>query len=206
MLEVSHKDTFLVKGKHYLVSIKMKTGKKKVVKVSSDSIFISRVGEDLYSIKIPRKSKISKGMIRVNVKNEDGTIGLGEVLVYEVVEPPMPQIYVGNIKADSLIDKRYLYDYAKLNAVSEGQFVQLLSFDLVTFTNGNKNEFHSGNNALTIPMKNHIQRLKIGSMVYFNNVTCRMPDGRIEVVESIRLFFDETNKYKVGERIIYTGN
>lgn len=206
ILEVSHKDTFLVKGKHYLVSIKIKTGKKRVVKVFSDSIYISRVQQDLYSIKIPRKSKINKGMIRVHVKNEDGTVELGEVLIYNIVEPPMPEIFVGNIKADSLIDKRYLYEYAKLNAVCEGYSVKLLSFDLITFTNGNKYTFHSTNNALSIPMKNHIQRLNVGSMIYFNNIVCQMPDGRIEVIESIRLFFDETNKYKVGNRIIYNRN
>lgn len=205
MLDVSHKDTFLVKGKHYLVSIKMKEGKKRVVKVFSDSIYISRVKQDLYSVKVPRNSKISKGMIRVHIKNEDGTVELGEVLIYNIVEPPMPEIYVGNIKADSLIDKRYLYDYAKLNATCEGFAVRLLSFDLVTFTNGSKNEFHSSSNSLTIPMKNHIQRLNVGSMVYFNNIKCLMADGRIETVETIRLFFDETNKYKVGERIIYSG-
>jgi hypothetical protein len=184
----------------------MKTGKKRVVKVFSDSIIISRVNQDLYSIKTPRKSKINKGMIRVHIKNEDGTIELGEVLIYTVVDPPVPQIYVGNIKADSLIDKRYLYDYAKLHAICEGYSVRLLSFDLITFTNGNKNQFHSTNNALTIPMKNHIQRLKVGSLIYFNNIKCKMPDGSLEVVESIRLFFDETNQYKVGERIIYNRN
>jgi len=206
ILDVSLKDTFLIKGKHYLVTIKIKEGKKRVVKVFSDSIYISRVKQDLYSIKIPRKSRVNKGMIRVHVKNEDGTVGLGEVLIYNVVEPPMPEIFVGNIKADSLIDKRYLYEYAKLNAKSEGYFVKLLSFDLITFANGNKNEFHSTNNSLTVPMKNHIQRLNVGSMIYFNNIVCLMPDGRVEVVESIRLFFDETNKYKVGKRIIYNRN
>ncbi|MEN8928411.1 MAG: hypothetical protein ABF242_03885 [Flavobacteriales bacterium] len=206
ILDVSHKDTFLVKGKHYLVSIKMKEGKKRVVKAKSDSIYISRVRQDLYSIKIARNSKINKGMIRVHIKNEDGTIELGEVLIYNIVEPPMPEIYVGNIKADSLIDKRYLYDYAKLNAVCEGRQVRLLSFDLVTFTNGSKNQFHSSNNKLTIPMKNHIQRLNVGSMIYFNNIKCLMADGRVEKIETIRLFFDETNKYKIGERIINSGN
>lgn len=205
-LVVSHMDTFLVKGQHYIISIKIKVGKKRVVKVQSDSIFISRVKQDLYSVKVPRKSKINKGMIKVHVKNEDGTVELNEVLIYNIVNPPMPEIYVGNIKADSLIDKRYLYEYAKLRAVCDGYAVRLLSFDLITFTNGKKNEFHSESNTLTIQMKNHIQRLNVGSMVYFNNIECLMPDGRVEVIESIRLFFDETNKYKVGERIIFNRN
>ena len=52
-------------------------------------------------------------------------------------------------------------------------------------------------------MKQKVQRMQPGSVIFFKNIQCELPSGIIETVPSVRLFFDETNQFKVGERIIY---
>lgn len=202
-LYVSYSDSFLIKGEAYLFTIDIENGKKKIASVSSDSIYVSRVNGNKYLIKVPRKSRIGVGAINVQVRNEDGSVELYEVLTYRILEPIMPEIFVGNIKADSLIDKRYLYDYAQLKAFYKGVPVQILSFDFCTYQASEMVTLHSPNSKLTLGMKQYIQRMPPGSMIYFRNIVCLLPNGKTETVDSIRLFFDVTNKYKVGERILY---
>ena len=202
ILSISFQDSILIKGEKYLFKIKVKEGKRIVSKVFSDSLKIKKVGVDLFSVSIPRKTRISKAMLKIYLKKEDGTVYLEELKTYKIVEPEKPIIFVGDIKADSVIDKRHLYDYAKLHAVYQGLKIRVLSFELVTFANGTENKFISYNNSLTINMKQHIQKLKIGSTIYFNEVNCLLPNGKIRKVESVRLFFDETDKYKIGVGIM----
>lgn len=202
-LFVSHTDSFLIKGKTYLFTLRIENGKKRITHVLSDSIYISKIGVNQYVVKVARNARISKGIIRVHVKNEDGTKALYELLSYNIIEPEMPEIFVGNIKADSVIDKRYLYDYAKLHAYYKGKPVRILSFNFCTVKGGKMTTLSSENSSLTVAMKQLVQRLNPGSVIFFKEVVCLLPDGTTETVKSIRLFFDETNKYKVGERIIY---
>ena len=202
-LFVSYQDTFLVKGNSYYFTIKFKEGKKRVTRILSDSIILKRVKKDVYLVHVKRHSRITRGLIRIYVQNEDGSKQLFKILDYRVVEPEMPKIFVGNIKADSVIDKRYLYDYAKLNAVYKGTKVKITSFKFCFVMDGLEDTLVSGNSSLTQEMKRKIQRLRPGSTIYFRDITCQLPSGKTEVVKSIRLFFDRTNKYLVGERIIY---
>lgn len=202
-LIVSYTDSFLVKGETYFFTIDIEKGKKKIASVYSDSIYVSRVNGNTYMVKVARNSSIGVGAINVQVRNEDGSAELYEVLTYRVLDPIMPEIFVGNIKADSLIDKRYLYDYAQLRAFYKGVPVQILSFEFCSFQSGEMVTFQSPNSKLTVGMKHFIQRMPPGSMIYFKNIVCLLPNGKTETVDSIRLFFDETNKYKVGERILF---
>ena len=205
-LVVSYVDTFLVKGERYHFVIRFKEGKKRVVMALSDSIKMKRISRNQYFVKVDRDSKITKGLLRIYAQNEDGSKELYKVITYNIVEPEMPVIFVGNIKADSVIDKRYLYEYAKLNAVYKGRKVQILGFRFCPFTNGREDTLVSNNALLTLAMKQTVQKLPIGSSIYFRDVVCLLPSGKKETVKSVRLFFAETNKYKVGERILYQGN
>jgi len=205
VLSVSFKDTFLIKGENYLFEIKVKTGKKRVARVLSDSLKIRRAGKNLYSISVPKKTRIRKAMLRIFLQKEDGKIHLEKLITYKIIAPEKPIIYVGGVKADSVIDKRHLYDNAKLHGIYKGFKVRVLSFELVSFGNGNEIKMLSNNNSLTVEMKQFIQKLAIGSTIYFNNVSCLLPNGKVMKIETIRLFFDETNKYKIGNRIINRG-
>ena len=205
-LAVSYKDTFLVKGERYLFDIRFKEGKKRVVMALSDSIEMKRISRNQYAVKVDRDSEITKGMIRIYSQNEDGSKQLYKAISYDVVEPEMPTIYIGDIKADSVIDKRYLYEYAKLNAIYKGRKVRILSFKFCPIVNGREDTLVSNSPLLTISMKKTVQKLPVGSSIFFKDVICLLPSGKTETVKSVRLFFAETNKYKVGERILYQGN
>ena len=202
ILAISFQDTFLIKGERYLFEIKVKGGKKKVFQVKSDSLKINKVGKDLFSVFVPKKTRINKAMLKIFLRNEDGSVKLDELKTFTIIEPIMPEIYVGDIIADSVIDKRHLYEYAKLHAIYKGTKIRVLSFELETFANGTENKFISSNNSLTIGMKRHIQKLNIGSEIYFKKINCLLPNGKISTVESIRLFFDDTGKYNVGVKFV----
>jgi hypothetical protein len=199
-------DSVLIKGKRYLFNVWVNEGKTVVSKIKADSLKISRINKRQFSVYIPKDTRASKTILQVYEKKENGVVVLAELKEYQLQSPPKPVIFVGNVKADSLIDKKYLYKYAKLNARYKGWRVPVLSFELTTFSGGSEQKYVSNNNKLTQGMKHFIQRLAPGKVLYFKNIKCLLPSGEVEVVEQIRIFFDETNLYKVGERIIYQGN
>lgn len=199
-------DSVLIKGKMYLFTVWVSEGKSTISTIKADSLVINRESKTQFSVYVPKETKATKTVLQVYEKKENGSVVLAELKDYQVIEPPKPTVFIGGVKADSLIDKRDLYDYAKVEAEFEGWKIPVLSFGMSVFSGGVEQKFQSNNNKLTMGMKHFIQRLEPGKVLMFNNINCLMPNGEVEVVDNIRLFFDVTNKYKVGERIIYDGN
>ena len=205
-INITPNDSVLLKGKMYLFNVWVSEGKSLISSIKADSLMISRKNKTQFSVYVPKKTKASKTTLQVYEKKENGSIALAELKDYQLVAPPKPTIYIGGVKADSLIDKKHLYEYASLEARFENWKIPVLSFEMSTFSDGVEQKFTSENNKLTMEMKHFVQRLEPGKMISFTNIKCLMPSGDVEVIENIRLFFDETNLYKVGERIIYNGN
>lgn len=205
-INITPNDSVLIKGKRYLFNVWVSEGKSVISKIKADSLIISRVNKTQFSVYVPKNTRADRTALQVYEKKENGTVVLAELKKYGLQSPPKPVIFVGGVKADSVIDKKHLYEYAELEARYEGWRVPVLSFELSTFSDGVEQKFVSENNKLTVAMKHYIQRLEPGKVLYFKDVKCLLPNGDTEIVERIRLFFDETNLYKVGERILYNGN
>jgi hypothetical protein len=205
-INITPNDLVLLKGKMYLFNVWVSEGKSVVSFIKADSLLISRENKTQFSVYVPKNTQAIKTTLQVYEKKEDGSIVLAELKEYQIVESPKPTIYIGGVKADSLIDKKHLYEYSNLEARFENWKIPVLSFEMIAFSNGVEQKFTSNNNKLTVAMKHFIQRLEPGKMISFTNIKCLMPNGEVEVIENVRLFFDETNLYKVGERIIYNGN
>jgi hypothetical protein len=206
-------------------TIKIRKEKWNVSVTSSDSIFwinrenivtVNVTGGTNYCINVKdAKIQFSKERYIVNVFNEGATtLTVYEKLpnkklrtlytkLYEVRHIPDPIAYVCGVKADSVIDKQQIINDNIVTAVHPFYHLQLpvVGFDLV-FINGKQiNRLTSTNNHFTINMRKLIYYVASGSIIYFENVYCAMPDGTIEKVPDFQIFVTETNKYKVGYQV-----
>jgi len=124
--------------------------------------------------------------------------------LFPVKKIPSPQFFVCGVKADSVIDKLQIINDNVVTAYHPFYKVQMpvTGFDVV-FANGGKTEtLSSGNNHFTIDMRRRIYSLKAGTLLTFRNVYYVLPDGTTEKMKEFEVFIAETNKYKVGYRVI----
>ena len=206
--------------------IKVKKVKWEVSITSPDSIFWIRManpvvitvkGGSNYAVNILGGTISQKGgKYFVDVKEEGAaTISVYEKLpgkklrvlftkLFPVKKIPSPQFFVCGVKADSVIDKQQIISDNIVTAYHPFYKVQLpvTGFD-VTFGNGAKTEtLSSQNNHFTIDMRRRIYGLKAGTLLTFRNVYYILPDGTREKMKEFEVFIAETNKYKVGYRVI----
>lgn len=124
--------------------------------------------------------------------------------IYEVKKIPDPIVYVCGVKKDSVIDKQQIIKDNILTAISSFYKKQLpvLGFDVIFPFGEDGDTLTSANNQFTLDMKRRIHYLTPGSILYFDNVYCALPDGKIQKLKPFEIFIDETNKYNVGYRVI----
>lgn len=128
--------------------------------------------------------------------------------LYQVKHIPAPVPYVCGVRADSVIDKLqmvYENSITVKDAFHKTQ-LQVLGFDLIFSFSGQSDTLSSADNHFTLDMKRRFYYLTPGSVLYFDNVRCAMPDGKIQRLKPFQIFVDETNKYKVGYRLISGNN
>ena len=123
--------------------------------------------------------------------------------LYQVKRIPDPVAYVCGVKADSVIDKMQIINENEVSATHPFYKIQLpvLGFDVIFTIGGKIDTLTSTNNHFTIDMRKRIYYLASGSILYFDNVYCGMPDGKIQKIKPFEVFVTETNKYKVGYRV-----
>ena len=128
--------------------------------------------------------------------------------LYKVKRIPDPVPYVCGVKADSVIDKEQLINENNLTAINplNKKAVPVKGFDLIFSYADQSDTLRSTDNHFTLAMKRRIYYLAPGSMLYFDNVYCSMPDGKVHKLQPIEIYIDETNKYKVGYRLISGNN
>ncbi|MCW3072368.1 MAG: hypothetical protein JWO44_2258 [Bacteroidetes bacterium] len=206
--------------------IKVKKVKWEVNITSPDSIFwiakanpvvIDVKGGTNYAVNILGGTILKKGgKYFVDVKEEGAaTISVYEKMpnkklrvlftrLFPVKKIPSPQFFVCGVKADSVIDKEQIISDNVVTAYHPFYKVNLpvTGFD-VTFRSGGKTEMLSSqNNQFTIDMRRRIYSLKPGTLLTFRNVYYILPDGTREKMNEFEVFIAETNKYKVGYRVI----
>jgi hypothetical protein len=120
--------------------------------------------------------------------------------LYEVKRIPDPVAYVCGVKGDSVIDKMQLIYDNIITVVHPYYKLQLpvLGFDAIFSFSGQADTLTSLNNHFNLEMKKRIYYLVSGNVLYFDNVYCALPDGKILKLKPFEVFINETNKYKVG--------
>ncbi len=128
--------------------------------------------------------------------------------LYQVKKIPEPIVYVCGVKNDSVIDKQQIIQDDIVTAISPFYQKQLsvLGFDVIFPFGEEVDTLTSTNNHFTLDMKRRIHYLTPGSILYFDNVYCALPDGKIQKLKPFQIFIDETNKYNVGYRVIKSNN
>ncbi|MCW3104145.1 MAG: hypothetical protein JWO09_2585 [Bacteroidetes bacterium] len=206
--------------------IKVKKVKWEVSITSPDSIFwirqanpvmIDVKGGTNYAVNIIGGTISKKGgKYFVDVKEEGAaTISVYEKMpdkklrvlftrLFPVKKIPCPQFFVCGVKADSVIDKLQIINDNVVTAYHPFYKAQMpvTGFDVV-FANGGKTDtLSSENNHFTIDMRRRIYSLKAGTLLTFRNVYYVLPNGTMEKMKEFEVFIAETNKYKVGYRVI----
>lgn len=122
--------------------------------------------------------------------------------LYQIKRIPEPVPYVCGVKGDSVIDKLQIINDNEITALhpSNKQKFAIANFDLIVTIGGKTDTLHSPNSHFTIEMRKRIYYLESGSILYFENVYCAMPDGKLQKLKPFEIFINETNKYKVGYR------
>ncbi|MFY9309843.1 MAG: hypothetical protein WAQ28_12420 [Bacteroidia bacterium] len=128
--------------------------------------------------------------------------------LYKVMDIPEPVPYVCSVKADSVIDKLQIIKEDNITVFSAyyNTQVPVLGFDVIVSFGGQSDTLTSTCNHFTLDMKRRIHYLVPGSILYFENVYCAMPDGKIQMLKPFEIYIDETNKYKVGYRLLSGNN
>lgn len=112
----------------------------------------------------------------------------------EVVELPPPSIRINGVGADSIINRRDLLTSGTLVGIlkrfGETRAVIVKEFTLSVFTNGEQKKISAKGSRLTPAMRELIKQLGPGESINLVNVKCLLPNGRIKLVESTRIFID----------------
>jgi hypothetical protein len=209
------RDTISVKKVKWKVSIEVPDS---ILWIGIDNQVIIKVsGGSNYTINVNGGSiKNIAGKYQVKVKKE----GAATITVYEklpekrlrvlltklffVRRIPLPVMSVCGVKADSVIDKLQIIKENLVTAFHPfyKKNVPVIGFDLVFALGGKTERLNSVNNHFTLEMQKRIYYLKSGTLLYFENIYYVLPDGTIEKLDSFELFVTETNKYKVGYRVM----
>lgn len=120
--------------------------------------------------------------------------------LYEVKRIPEPLTYVCGVKADSVIDKLQMIHDNVITAFDPfaKKALPVVSFEMIFSFSGQSDTLTSYDNHFTKDMKRRIYYLTSGSILYFENVYCTMPGGKIKKLKPFEIFVNDTDKYKIG--------
>lgn len=120
--------------------------------------------------------------------------------LYEVKRIPEPTPYVCGVKADSVIDKLQMVHDNILTAFDSfnKKVLRIVGFEMIFSFSGQSDTLTSCDNHFTFDMKRRIYYLTSGSILYFENVKCAMPDGKVKELKPFEIFVNDSDKYKIG--------
>jgi hypothetical protein len=197
-VSISAKDSIFWIRMDNPVSIKVKGGTNYVIDLKGGTLV--KKGES-YFVKVTEEGAATISVIE---KLANKKMRIVFTKLFPVKRIPRPLFFVCGVKADSVIDKQQIIEENVITAFHPfyKKNIQVLGFDLVLPGGGNTVNLTSTNNHFTPEMKKRIYSLKSGTILYFENVYFQLPDGEIEKLNSFQLFVSETNKYKVGYRVM----
>jgi hypothetical protein len=153
----------------------------------------------------------NKYLVKVN-KEGAATISVFEKLpankkrvlftkMYLVKTPPEPKVKVCGVAPDSVIDKHQLIAENSLIIFDEfeKQYLKVLGFNLVFSKGGKTQKYESKNCHFTIDMRNKIHLLESGTLLYFENIYCLMPDNSVKKLSDFQLFISDLGNPLVGK-------
>ncbi len=117
---------------------------------------------------------------------------------YEVI--PYPNIELNGVKCDSAMGKLMMMGgrmYARYKKTNE--VIPVSSFKMDLMENNKFVSDSSANDRLTQKMRDYVNSLPGGSLVYIKDIRYRKPDGSMESVAVLRLFvFEDDRPLKYG--------
>ena len=195
---LSPSDSILWINKENQVKINVEGGKNYCVNIKDGKI---KCNENNYSIRV---STEGAAVLTIYEKLPNKKMKPLYTKLYQVKSIPDPVAYVCGVKNDSVIDKQQIIDDNELTAIHPFYNIKLpvLGFDVIFTIGGKIDTLSSNSNHFTVDMRKRIYYLKSGSILYFENVYCGMPDGKIQKIKPFEIFVTETNRYKVGYSVI----
>ena len=177
-------------GESMYITIKVKPKGRKIAKVT----FKGGTVEGKDSIYTITAGSGAQGILTVYEQTADGNkIILNKT--YDFKKTNLKVSCVG-VKNDSVIDLMTLVALGKITVQVEEtkKSVKVLNFQMIVSEDGKTDTLNSNGNALSKEMKKNIGKLKDGSVVYFYNIACQMPDMVVRKIPSMRLFITDKAK------------
>ena len=172
------------KGKNKIIKVELKGG----TITGSDSLYTISASEGKIAI------------LTIYTKTSDGKSKLALTKSYEITPPPIPIIYVNGVKCDSTIEKLTLAVVGQLKAFlpKEKIYIPIISFEMnmANPVTSKIDTLKAKDGFLTKEMRVAVYKKKKGSVVYFENIKCMLPDKSIVTIPVSRVFLIETPIYK----------
>ncbi|MEE3036888.1 MAG: gliding motility protein GldM [Bacteroidota bacterium] len=156
------------------------------INVSCDNGVVKKVGSGWEVF--PKKTGRAKISVSAEIDGKRKNMGSIE---YRVMRTPKPEPKFFGSKNQKIKKSQLLSNNAKISAKLEN-FVFDIKYTVTGFSvdvteKGELATEYAKGNRVTEKMKNMFESLQVGSVVYFNNISCKGPDGAPKQLPSIKL-------------------
>jgi len=153
---------------------------------------LKKISDGSYTVYPSDKNKVRKATITVKAEMPDGTtsiIGRKEFRLKDI--PPPTPYWSGESDKSNTITKSQVRDFAPVVArIDDFMFdvkTRVRGFKLTIFSNGVPWVGTSTNNRLTTEMEQKLNKVQVGSIILIEEMTVKMPNGKIEDLSKITL-------------------
>ena len=153
---------------------------------------LKKISDGSYTVYPSDKNKVRKATITVKAEMPDGTtsiIGRKEFRLKDI--PPPTPYWSGESDKSNTITKSQVRDFAPVVArIDDFMFdvkTRVRGFKLTIFSNGVPWVGTSTNNRLTTEMEQKLNKVQVGSVILIEEMTVKMPNGKIEDLSKITL-------------------
>ncbi len=187
-------DSILWIGKDNVLDIKVEGGKNYCIKIDGGIFYTFN---NRYVVKVKTEGAATITVFEKLPKDKKRVL---YSKMYIIKNMPAPIIKVCGVAPDSVIDKKQLIAENSITVYDPNQnmYLKVIGFSLIISSGGVINNFVSNNCHFTINMRNKIHLLKNGSLLYFEDIYCLMPDNTIKKLNDFQLYVSDSEKYRIA--------
>ncbi len=143
----------------------------------------------------------TQALLSVYEKLPDGREQVCLTKPYVIIEIPEPVVRVDNVEHRNTVQKKTIIALGNIEVVSYyfKRVLPVIYFEMQTSGGSQIDTLRSNSSKLTKEMKDVIEKGgKEGSIAYFKNIKCLLPNGSILSVKPVEIFIDDSPIYMIG--------
>lgn len=130
------------------------------------------------------------GKLLIYCLDAKGISKLNTIKEYKFETPEMPIVKIAGVRSDSVILAKQLLNN-KLEASHKGEFVKVLSFNLLYTELGQEKQLTEYSDKFSLEIRNIFRRLEPGDIIKFTDIKVLLRNGYIETIPIITYYIDE---------------